>query len=111
MKLKSYQKYSRIIDFGNRKGIDNVAFGMVAETKCLLALWHRIANFSRIRTSEQIELDKWYHVAFVLKNLTGFIFINAIQIMSEIFLTPLPKILLVKATGIRIQMQMLLMMK
>ena len=58
MKLKSYQKYSRTIDFGNRKGIDNVAFGMVAETKCLLALCHRIANFSRIRTSEQIELDK-----------------------------------------------------
>lgn len=85
LKLKSYQYYSRIIDFGNGKGIDNVVFGMVDTTKCLFTY----SDIFWVQTSELIELDEWYHVAFVLKNTTGFIYVNAIEIVSKIFLASL----------------------
>jgi len=77
--LKSYQIYSRILDFGNGAPYDNIIFAM-AGTSSQLHGEVCIANTCKtILTAGIIELNQWYQVSFVLKGTTGFIYVNGVQ--------------------------------
>lgn len=42
-----------------------------------------------ISSSTKLELNTWYHVAFILKGTTGFLFVNGVQVGSGPLLSPL----------------------
>ncbi len=83
IKLKSYQSYSRIIDFGNGKSKDMVTiFFPEKSSKIYAGVWDDLNKESFVITSSILELNKWYHVAFVCKKNYGYIYVNGGQIAS-----------------------------
>jgi len=87
IKLHSYGKWQRIIDFGNGDPtglpMDNVFFGMSAETAYL--------NINTVDGTNKndfddkttaLKLNEWYHVGYVLQGYTGTIYVNGISVSS-----------------------------
>jgi len=78
--IQSYQAWSRIIDFGNGKPSDNVVLYFydtspyIAESICSSTICDGINTASSIK----FQLNKWYHVAFVLNETIGSIYVNGI---------------------------------
>ena len=77
--LRSYQHYSRIIDFGNGENNDNVILGFNGLTYNLRGEIRSAQSQSQkilIASSVSIQLNQWYHVAFVLSGTNGIIYVN-----------------------------------
>ena len=75
--LLAYQSYSRIIDFGNGGSSDNVVFSMLSNSAKLYAhIYNAASATSFMSTPSLIQLNTWYHVAFVFKGTVGYIFFN-----------------------------------
>jgi hypothetical protein len=78
--IQSYQAYSRIIDFGNGGPSDNVFLFFndttpyIGEAICS----GTICNGFKTVSSIKFQLNKWYHVAFVLNGTIGSIYVNGI---------------------------------
>jgi hypothetical protein len=86
--LKSYQQYSRIFDFGNGRGSDNVVFAMFDTTS---QMYGAVLNGSRgiqIQTSSRLNLNQWYFISFVLSGTTGYIYVNGNQAINGIMYVP-----------------------
>jgi len=76
--LKSYQYYSRIIDFGNGSPGDNVILCLDTSNPYLIAQVYSTQTESII-LENSLQLNQWYHIAFVLSGTTGFIYVNGRQ--------------------------------
>jgi len=62
--LRTYQYWSRIIDFGNEKAIDNVVLTMFDLTYKLRAIIYKSSSYQLIDTSSKINLNEWYFICF-----------------------------------------------
>jgi hypothetical protein len=80
--LKSYQSDSRIFDFGNGEGNDNVGLAIYRTTSQIYGFAFIGSSFSSIRTSPIINLNEWYFISFVLSGTTGFIYVNCTQVTN-----------------------------
>ena len=87
--LKSYQYYSRIIDFGNGQASANIVFSMFTNS---LTLFGRIYNYSStshvLSTSPIINVNQWYFISFVLSGTTGYIYVNGSQVANGTLSSP-----------------------
>jgi len=79
--FKSFQLYSRIIDFGNiRADKDNIIFSLNAIRPFLFGKTTNEKNTSNLETKFfKLNLNQWYHVAFVLNGTTGSIYVDGKQ--------------------------------
>ena len=80
--LKSYQSWSRIFEFGNGDGNDNVALAMNGASSKISGLMFNGSFGSYIHTSSIINLNKWYFISFVLNGTTGYIYVNGSQVIN-----------------------------
>jgi hypothetical protein len=78
--LKSYQYYSRIIDFGNGQSSGNVVFTMLGNTTNIFGMIFQNLNVTNLKTSFNLNLNQWYFVSYVLSGTTAFIYVNAMQV-------------------------------
>jgi len=77
--LKSYQLNSRIFDFGNGPGIDNVILsidGTTSQIRGRIYNGNGLSSYSEITRSSIINLNQWYFISFVLSGTTGYIYVN-----------------------------------
>ena len=79
--LKSYQYYSRIIDFGNEPNNDNIILAMIGTTS---QIYGRVSQY--FQTSSIINLNQWYFISFVLSGTTGYIYVNGSQVATKTLL-------------------------
>ena len=86
--LKSYQYYSRLFDFGNGEGSDNVILAMYATTSQIRGLTFIGSSRSYIQTSIIINLNEWYFISFVLSGTTGYIYVNGNQVVNGSLFAP-----------------------
>ena len=87
--LKSYQSYSRIFDFGNGQGIDNIGFAMLETTVQMYGFSFKNRSKTIIQKSSiKINLNEWYFVSFVLSSTTGYIYVNGNQSLTGILNVP-----------------------
>jgi hypothetical protein len=80
--LRSYQSRSRIIDFGNGPSVDSIVFYFKN---------HKLMAYIRsrwIESSASIELNQWYHVAFVLSGTNGIIYVNGSLAANDVLYVP-----------------------
>jgi hypothetical protein len=77
--VKSFQLYSRIIDFGNNYIKDNIIFGLNAITPFLFGRTGQNVSTNLGNKSFKLNLNQWYHVAFVLNGTTGSIYVDGKQ--------------------------------
>ncbi len=75
--FKSFQPLSRIIDFGN--DIDNIIFCLSARTPFLFGRTGLNVSTNLETKSFNLNLNQWYHVAFVLNGTTGSIYVDGKQ--------------------------------
>jgi len=88
---KEYQSWSRIIEFANGAPTDNVIFAFAQNGISLYAAVHKGTVYgnalvdgskcynygcSTIVSHPSIKLNQWYHLAFVLKDTTGYLYLN-----------------------------------
>ena len=76
VKLRAYEKFSQFLDFGNGRGQNNVMFGMFDKTAKIRFAVHDNHHSDTQTHTKELLLDKWYHVAAVLYDVTSFIYIN-----------------------------------
>ncbi len=74
--LLAYESYSRIIDFGNGGPSDNVILAMMSSTSSMWAQINNATSYTSMSTPSLIQLNTWYHIAFVFKGTVGYIFVN-----------------------------------
>ena len=88
--LKSYQYYSRIIDFGNGSPDDNVILFLDRLYPYLMAKVYSTQTGSTIENSfsHRLQINQWYHIAFVLSGTTGFIYVDGIQVVAGTLFLP-----------------------
>jgi hypothetical protein len=89
--FKSYQSWSRIIDFGNGQNSDNVGLTLLGATSQISGFAFKGSNLSIITTlspSIVINLNQWYFVTFVLNSTTGYIYVNGNQIANGTLYVP-----------------------
>ncbi len=85
--LNSYQSDADILSFTN--GNDAVIFRFVGVTAALKGSVHNATvSTIYIATSAIIQLNMWYHVAFVLSGTTGYIYVNGQQMATGPLLVP-----------------------
>jgi len=80
--LKSYQSWSKIFDFGNGSGSDNVLLTMIETNPQIRGYTFNGSSYSIIQTSSVINLNEWYFISFVLSGTTGFIYVNGNQVVT-----------------------------
>ena len=68
--------------------MDNVLLAMEGTTSQLGAYILSGAASSHINAASLIQLNQWYHIAFVLNGTTGFIYVNGIQKASGTLFQP-----------------------
>jgi hypothetical protein len=78
--LKSYQYNSRIFDFGNGAGSDNVGLAFYWTTSQMYGFTFSGSSYSYIMSSPIINLNEWYFISFVLSGTTGYIYVNGNQV-------------------------------
>jgi hypothetical protein len=87
--LKSYQYYSRIFDFGNGQGIDNIGLAMLETTVQMYGFSFKYKSITTIQKSSiKINLNEWYFISFVLSSTTGYIYVNGNQVTNGTLLVP-----------------------
>ena len=88
--LYSYEKYSRIIDFGNGDGVDNVILTMHDTTSQIQGLIVQgINKWSQpVLPSLSFGLNQWYFISYVLNGTTGYIYVNGNQVANNTMLIP-----------------------
>lgn len=86
--LKSYQSFSRIIDFGNAAAIDNVVLTMYSNTSQLMGVTFVSTSETRIFSPGLIQLNQWYHVAFALSGTNGSIYLNGVPVANATLVSP-----------------------
>ncbi|MBI9034751.1 MAG: hypothetical protein JEZ03_09805, partial [Bacteroidales bacterium] len=73
----SDNNWSRIIDFGNGPGKDNVIIALSKQTTGLIYVSIRRGDSERHYTlNDDIVTDEWFHLAFALEGILGKIYIN-----------------------------------
>lgn len=88
--MRSYQYWSRIIDFGNGAGRDNVLLAASYETSGKPSLQvYRGLTANAITATEALPLNKWTHLAAVNRNGTGFIYFDGRQVATGPLQRPL----------------------
>jgi hypothetical protein len=81
--LPQQTQSSRIIDFGNGPGSNNILFAITGLSV------HIYRNSSFLPTgSTSLNLTKWYHVAFVLNGINGSVYVNGYLARSAVLHTP-----------------------
>ena len=91
IQMKSFKLFSRIIDFGGGQAADNIIFSFFQLTSQLGGqVFYRSNSSALISSKTQIELNKWYRVAFVLSETTGSIYLNGALVSSGQLLAPNP---------------------
>jgi len=81
--LKSYQYYSRIIDFGIENNNNNIILAFSDNTSMI---YGKIVQY--FQTSSIINLNKWYFIAYVLSGTTGYIYVNGNRKATGTLLSP-----------------------
>ena len=76
IKINSYNQYVRIIDFGC------ISISVLGATKQVLISINTANSFSNLFASSSIQLGLWYHVAYVLQGITGFVYVNGVLVSS-----------------------------
>ncbi len=86
--LKSFQSQSRIIDFGSPD--DNVILKLGASSPYLMAQVYSTQTESVIENSfsHRLQINQWYHIAFVLSGTNGFIYVDGIQVVAGTLFLP-----------------------
>ena len=85
VKPTAYTNWSRVIDFGNGAGSNNVLFGTSVGTSGKPGFYVGGAQFE---ASSQIPLNQWTHLAATLSGYTATIYINGIASGTSTF--PIP---------------------
>ena len=87
--LKSYEYWSRIIDFtdslSNTNGVTCYFQGATSQLTCRIWQSPRAYEIGPVT----IQLFEWYHVAFVLQGTNGYIYLNGIQQATSTLAVPL----------------------
>jgi hypothetical protein len=86
--LKSYQYYSRIFNFGNGLGSDNMYLSMIGTASRLEGCIYKGSLYKLIRTLSIINLNQWYFISFVLSGTTGYIYVNGNQVINGTLQVP-----------------------
>ncbi len=78
---RSYQSYSRVLDFGNGAPSDNVIFCLSdgISGKPSLMLYSGTSGSNTVVASDAIPLNTWTHLALVLNGTTCKIYINGLE--------------------------------
>jgi hypothetical protein len=84
--LKSFQSYSRIIDFGNGQENENVLLGLAGRTSQIIGFSYNSSSKTYIEASSIIKLNQWYFISFVLSGTTGYIYVNGSQVATKLLL-------------------------
>ena len=87
IKLTQILDNMTFIDFGNGADIDNVLIQI--NQYMIMASTYNGENASTISASISFQLNEWYHLAYVLAQSTGFIYINGIQVANGSQVTPM----------------------
>ena len=75
--LVSISQMSRIIDFGNGPGIDNIVIGWYSTSSRIFAYFYNGGSVVfQMYSSYGLNLSTWYHFAFVFNYQTGSFYIN-----------------------------------
>ena len=77
-RFDSIKQWQRIIDFGNGQQNDNILITIDANGRIKFYISKGKTNLPHITTTVSLTQGKWYHVACVLKNTTGYIYINGV---------------------------------
>jgi hypothetical protein len=78
------QQSSRIIDFGNGPGSNNILFAI---TGLSVHIYRNSSN--KFTGSTSLNLTKWYHVAFVLNGVNGSVYVNGYLASRSVLHNPL----------------------
>ena len=78
IQFKSIQTWARIFDFGNGSPMDNVLLSTYFSFSQLGGYVYSGTSLLGV-SAASIQLNQWYHVAFILIGRTGSIFLNGIQ--------------------------------
>ena len=87
--IQSYQRWSRIIDFGNGNPSDNIVLnfgksGVYIRTE----IYCSNAETNITASSLALQKHRWYHVAFVLNGTIGSIYVNGILATNGTMFAP-----------------------
>ena len=85
--MKSIQTWSRIFEFGIGALMETICLAFNADTTQLIGLTFSGSSYSSIQATS-IQLNQWYHVAFVLNGTTGYIYLNGVQSVSGTLIKP-----------------------
>jgi len=80
--LNSYQLNSRIFDFGNGPGSDNIGLAFSGTSSIMYGIDIKGNSELDIHTSSMISLNQWYFIAYVLSGTTGCIYVNGNQVIN-----------------------------
>jgi hypothetical protein len=86
--LKFYQYDAQIFDFGNGQTSDNVLLGMFGTTSKIHGFTFIGLSSKLIKTSPIVNLNQWYFISFVLKDTTGYIYVNGSQAITGTLYVP-----------------------
>ena len=85
VRIKSKSNWERIIDFGNGVNHDNV--GLYVVNKYIVGFLRdgaeALGKISYVEGNYDIILDKWYHIAFILNQKFGSIYVNGERIAKR----------------------------
>ncbi len=86
LKVRNFNPWARIIDFGNGPHSNNVQFSMTDSTGGypFYTINSNTETLS-IRTTLKIELNKWVHLASVFSQPNGFIYIDGVSYTTTLF--------------------------
>jgi hypothetical protein len=84
--LKSYQYYSRIIDFGIENNDYNIVIAVSSNTSIIYGKVYYLTNIQK--SPQIINLNQWYFISFVLSGTTGYIYVNGDQKATGTLLVP-----------------------
>lgn len=87
--LRSYNNWSRLMDFGNGSSNDNVLIAISREMtgKPNLDVYHGAIQ-TTLTSTTAIPLNVWTHLSVVLNGTTAYIYINGVQTASGTMYTP-----------------------
>ena len=86
VKFKSYDS----VDFGNDAILQDILLCMFSTNyqSGMMDIYSTSAIYSQTLTAPLIQLNQWYHVAFVISGATSYLYLNGGQLISGIFGVP-----------------------
>jgi len=76
IKIASTGSFSRIIDFANGAGIDNIHFGLLGSSSSLVSTYYPVQL--RVEGVTSLSLNTWIHVSMAMSKTSSKIYINGI---------------------------------